>query len=55
MGFIKAFEEFFVNFEPMNFISNLSYMLYGMLGIFIVILIIILITVILNKITEKRK
>lgn len=37
------------------FIDNLSYMGFGMLGIFIVIGIIILITMLLNKLTEPKK
>ncbi len=40
--------------NPMAFIENLSYMGFGMLGIFIVIGIIILITTLLNKITESK-
>ena len=39
----------------MHFIDNLYYMGIGMAGIFIVIGLIILITVLLNKITAKRK
>lgn len=44
---------FFV--EPMNFVKNLYYMGVGMLGIFIVIGIIILATVIMNKLTARKK
>ena len=40
--------------NPMAFIESLSYMGFGMLGIFIVIGIIILITTLLNKITESK-
>ncbi|MBQ7045631.1 MAG: oxaloacetate decarboxylase [Clostridia bacterium] len=44
-----------MNFNPMNFITNLSYMLKGMIGIFVVIGVIILITVLLNKFTGGKK
>ena len=44
-----------MQFNPMHFIDNLYYMGIGMAGIFIVIGLIILITVLLNKITEKKK
>lgn len=40
--------------NPMAFIDNLSYMGFGMLGIFVVIGIIIVITTVLNKITEPK-
>lgn len=43
-----------INFEPMNFINNLSYMVSGMIGIFVVIGVIIVATLILNKITSKK-
>ncbi len=43
-----------MNFQPMNFIKNLSYMGEGMLGIFIVIGVIVLLTMILNKVTSKK-
>ena len=42
-----------MQFNPMNFISNLKYMGLGMLGIFVVIGVIILLTVILNKTTKS--
>ena len=42
-----------MQFNPMNFISNLKYMGLGMLGIFVVIGVIVLITVILNKVTKS--
>lgn len=45
----------FSDFNPMAFISNLKYMLSGMIAIFIVIGVIIIITVVLNKIFSKRK
>ena len=41
-----------MQFNPMNFITNLKYMGLGMLGIFVVIGVIILVTVILNKTTK---
>ena len=42
-----------MQFNPMNFLSNLKYMGLGMLGIFVVIGVIILLTVILNKTTKS--
>ena len=42
-----------MTFTPMNFITNLSYLIAGMVGIFIVIGVIILATVILNSLTKK--
>ncbi len=44
-----------MTFQPLNFIHNLKYMGLGMLGIFIVIGVIILATVVLNKVTVKKK
>ena len=44
-----------ISFEPMNFINNLSYMVSGMVGIFAVIGVIIVATLILNKVTCKKK
>lgn len=44
-----------MNINPMNFIYNLKYMGTGMLGILIVIGVIILLTMILNKVTAKKK
>ena len=44
-----------MNFEPMNFIHNLSYMGFGMLGILIVMGIIIIVTVVLENITSRKK
>ena len=41
--------------NPMNFVSNLYYMGVGMLSIFIVIGVIILATVLLNKLTSRKK
>lgn len=41
-------------FEPTNFITNLSYMGLGMLGIFIVIGLIMVVTFVLNKIFSKK-
>lgn len=38
-----------------HFVENLSYMVSGMIGIFAVIGVIIIATVILNKITAKKK
>ena len=45
----------FSTFNPMAFVSNLKYMLSGMIAIFIVIGVIIIITVLLNKIFSKKK
>ncbi len=38
----------------MNFVANLSYLLAGMLGIFIIIGVIVLATVILNAVTNRK-
>lgn len=43
-----------VNFQPQNFITNLSYMAKGMIGIMAVILIIVAVTLILNKVTKDK-
>lgn len=43
-----------MNFNPMNFVDNLYYMGFGMLGIFVVIGIIILFTVVLNKVSTRK-
>ena len=43
-----------MNFNPMNFVSSLSYMVEGMIGIFAVIGVIVLVTMLLNKITSKK-
>ena len=42
-----------MNFNPMNFITNLRYLAVGMISIFVVIGVIILATVVLNKIFTK--
>jgi 1,4-dihydroxy-2-naphthoate octaprenyltransferase len=42
-------------FEPMNFVHNLKYMGLGMLTILIVIGAIIVATVVLNKVTSRKK
>jgi len=42
-----------MNFEPVKFVENLSYMGKGMLGIFVTISIIVVVTLILNKIKDK--
>jgi len=41
-------------FKPMNFISNLTYLAAGMIGIFVVMGVIILFTFILNKLLSKK-
>ena len=43
-----------MEFNPANFVDNLSYMGIGMLGIFIVIGVIILLTVALNSLTTQK-
>ena len=43
-----------MNFEPMNFVNNLSYMGLGMLGIFIVMGVIIAVTTVLDKAASKK-
>ena len=43
-----------IEFNPMNFVSNLSYMASGMIGIFAVIGVIIIATLLLNNITRKK-
>ncbi|MDY5626189.1 MAG: oxaloacetate decarboxylase [Clostridia bacterium] len=44
-----------MNINPMNFVYNLRYMLYGMLTIFAVIGIIIIITILLNKFSRGNE
>ena len=44
-----------MNFEPMNFVKNLSYMGWGLFGILIVMGIIIVVTVVLEKVTSKKE
>ncbi|MDY5627894.1 MAG: oxaloacetate decarboxylase [Clostridia bacterium] len=44
-----------MNINPMNFVYNLRYMLYGMLTIFAVIGIIIIITMLLNKFSHDNE
>ncbi len=43
-----------IMFEPFNFVTNLSYLLAGMIGIFIIIGIIVIATLILNFATKKK-
>ena len=43
-----------INFQPENFINNLSYMGKGMLGILIVMGAIIVVTMLLNKVFSKN-
>ena len=42
-------------FEPMNFVTNLTYLAKGMLGILVVMGVIILTTMLLNKLSSKKK
>lgn len=44
-----------MNFNPSAFVDNLYYMGVGMLSILIVIGIIIVVTILLNKITTRKK
>ena len=44
-----------MQFNPMNFVTNLKYMGTGMLGIFVVIGIIIVATIVINKAANKNK
>ncbi|MBC8596844.1 oxaloacetate decarboxylase [Qingrenia yutianensis] len=44
-----------MNINPMNFVFNLKYMLFGMLTIFAVIGIIVIITMLLNKFSHGRE
>lgn len=44
-----------VEFKPANFVSNLSYMGTGMVGIFIVIALIMGVTTLLNKLFSGKK
>ena len=42
-------------FHPMNFVSSLEYLAKGMIGIMVVMSVIILTTVLLNKLSTKKK
>ncbi len=44
-----------MDINPMNFVFNLKYMLFGMLTIFAVIGIIVIITMLLNKFSHGRE
>ncbi len=44
-----------MNFNPMNFVTNLKYMGIGMLGVFMIIGIIIAATYIIGKATSGKK
>ncbi len=44
-----------MNFQPFNFIANLTYMGEGMFCIIVVMLVIATITMLLNKITTRKK
>jgi hypothetical protein len=44
-----------MNFEPMNFVTSLAYLAKGMIGILVVMGAIILVTVLLNKLSAKKK
>ena len=41
-------------FNPMNFVNNLKYMGFGMLGIFVVIGLIVITTGVLNYVAKPR-
>lgn len=47
------FESLF--FKPANFVSNLTYLAAGMVGIFVVMGVIILSTFVLNKMLSNKK
>ena len=53
--FAKNLLSIFSDFNAKNFISNLKYMLSGMIAIFIVIGVIIICTVLINKIFSGKK
>ena len=42
-------------FNPANFVSNLKFMVSGMVGIFVVIGLIVIVTIVLNKAMSRRK
>ena len=42
-------------FHPMNFVYSLEYLGKGMLGILVVMGVIILVTMLLNKLSSKKK
>ena len=42
-------------FDPWLFVAHLTYLVAGMIGIFIIIGIIIIATAVLNKLTKKKK
>lgn len=44
-----------MNFNPMNFVTNLAYLAKGMIGIMVVMGAIILVTMLLNKFSAKKK
>lgn len=44
-----------MRFNMSNFLTNLPYLLKGMLGLFIALGVIALTTIALNKLTEKKK
>lgn len=45
----------FSNFNAMNFITNLDYLIVGMLSIFLVIGVIMIVTILLNKFFTDKK
>ena len=51
----KVIFEKYVVFQPFAFVSNLRYIGWGMLGIFVVIGLIVITTVILNRATAAKK
>ena len=50
-----AMKDFFSNFNAMNFINNLKYLVVGMVSIFIVIAVIMIVTILLNKFFKDKK
>lgn len=45
----------FSNFNAMNFIANLDYLIVGMLSIFLVIGVIMIVTILLNRFFSDKK
>ncbi len=48
-------KDFFSNFNAMNFIDNLKYLVVGMVSIFVVIGVIMIVTILLNKFFKEKK
>lgn len=48
-------KDFFKDFNAMNFVDNLKYLVVGMVSIFIVIGVIMIVTILLNKFFKEKK